>query len=412
MKPLAEAQREVLAAMTPLPAAEVPLDRALGLALAGDVVAPHPVPPFANSAMDGFAVRSADVASPPVRLTVVGDLAAGSIPDRGVEPGTAMRIMTGAPIPDGGDAVVMVEDTEPAGGEMVNVKVAVSPGENVRPAGGDFPAGAPVLGAGERLGPAHLGVLASIGVSRPLVHRRPRVALLSTGDELVPPETDVLAPGAIRDSNRPMLAALLAEAGAEVADFGIVPDDPDRLRATLEEAAQGADAVVSSGGVSMGAYDLVKQVLSELGRIEFWRVAMQPAKPFAFGFLGDTPLFGLPGNPVSVTVSFEQFVRPALLKRMGARRLFRPRGTAVLAEDVSTNPDKVVFPRMAVRRQGDGWVARLAGGQGSNVLSALAAADAFGVVPVGVGDLAAGQQIEIEWFRSPELLTMEEVFDE
>jgi len=407
MKPLAEAQRAVLDAMTLLPAETVALDAAVGLALAEDVVAPHDVPPFPNSAMDGFAVRAADVATVPVTLRVVGDLAAGTVPDAPVGAGEAIRIMTGAPMPDGADAIVMVEDTA-SSGELVEIRAAASAGDHVRPAGGDVSAGATVFERGTRITPHHLGVLASIGAHDPVVYRRPTVAVLSTGDELMPPETATLRPGAIRDSNRPLLAALLRESGVSVVDLGIVPDDARLLRSALGEAAGTADAVLTSGGVSMGEHDLVKRVLSDLGKIEFWQVAMQPAKPFAFGFLGSTPLFGLPGNPVSVSVAYEQFVRPALLHRMGSRLLFRPRSQATLARAVSTSPEKTVFVRVTARRVGGSWEVTPLDRQSSNALSGMADADAFAVIPVGTGDVAAGEPVEVEWFRSPESRTMKE----
>lgn len=413
MKPLAEAQREVLAVMGRLPTDVVPLSEARGLVLAEDVVAAHDVPPFANSGMDGFAVRAVDVATVPVDLEVVEDLPAGSVPSQPVVEGTAIKIMTGAPMPDGADAVVMVEDSEMVASNRVRLTASTEPGRHVRPAGGDVRRGSTVLPAGTRLGPAHLGLLASIGVASPVVHRRPVVAVISTGDEVVAPETERLRPGSIRDTNRPTLVALLQELGATVLDLGIVGDDERLLRAALGEAATRSDAVLTSGGVSMGEYDLVKQVLGSLGSIEFWRVAMQPAKPFAFGILGDdrTPLFGLPGNPVSVVVAFEQFVRPALLHRMGARFLFRRRSWGVAGEDLDTNPDKTVFLRVVVRSEGGRDVVRSSGGQGSNVLSALGDADAFGVVPVGTGTVAAGDAVEVEWFRAPEARTKEEAID-
>lgn len=395
--------------MQPLPIERVPLAAALGLVLAEPVDAPHPVPPFDNSAMDGFAVRAADTAGAPVTLRVLEDVAAGSVPTSPVGDGEAITIMTGAPMPAGADAIVVVEETERPDRGHVLVRSSVEPGENLRRAGGDLEAGTRVFDAGERLGPQHLGVLASIGVAQPMVRRRPRVAILSTGDEVLPPDTEDLRPGKIRDSNRPMLGGLLSDLGAEVVDMGIVPDDASALRTTLERAAAECDAVLTSGGVSMGEYDLVKQVLSELGEVDFWKVAMQPAKPFAFGFLGETPLFGLPGNPVSVTVAFEQFVRPALLHRMGATRLFRPRVPGVLAEAAHTNPDKTVFLRMRAALEGDRWVASPSGGQLSNMLTALARADAFAVVPVGTGAVDAGGRVDLEMFRWPETRTMQEV---
>jgi molybdopterin molybdotransferase len=408
VRPLIEAQRDVLAAMKLLPVVEVPLREAGGLVLAGDVTSPHDVPPFANSAVDGFAVRAADTERAPVELSVLEDVPAGRVARHRVEQGTATKIMTGAPVPDGADAVVPVEVTTPAGGR-IRIETPVAMGDGVRPAGGDVGAGVIVFGEGERLGPAHLGVLAAIGVAHPTVRRRPRVAVMSTGDEVRPADTQHLDPGTIRDANRPMIVAMLAELGAEVTDLGIVPDDAVTLRSTLERAAAGADAVVTSGGVSVGEYDLVKQVLGEMGDVAFWRVAMQPAKPFAFGFIGETPLFGLPGNPVSVVVAFEQFVRPALLRRMGSTRLFRPRVGGITSVPLSTDPEKTVFVRVATFAAGEGWVATPSGAQVSNVLSGMARSDAFAVVPVGVGDLGAGDAVELEMFRWPERRTAEEV---
>jgi molybdopterin molybdotransferase len=397
--------------MAPLPTIAVTLREAHGLVLAEDVVARHDIPPFANSAMDGYAVQAADVANAPVDLTVVEDVPAGSMPRLVVEPGTAIKIMTGAPMPSGADAVVKVEDTVPGEG-VVRIERGSPVGTAVRPAGGDIPAGAVVMKAGRRLDPASLGVLAAVGAAHPVVRRRPTVAIMSTGDEVMAPDTPQLGPGKIRDTNRPVLRGVLEELGAVVVDHGIVPDDAELLNRTLGHAARNADVVVTSGGVSMGEYDLVKQELSKLGSVEFWKVAMQPAKPFAFGDLGGTPLFGLPGNPVSVFVAFEQFLRPALLHMMGAEVLFRPRLKGHLDEAVSTDPAKTVFVRVALTVDEQGrYRVRRSGGQSSNVLSALAAADAFGVVPVGVGDLDAGAPIDLELFRSPETRTAAEALD-
>jgi len=409
MKPLEQAQTEVLAAIRPLPVTALPLPESLGLVLSEPVVAAHDLPPFANSAMDGYAVRAGDVTAPPVDLVVLEDVPAGSVPTQAVAAGTAIKIMTGAPLPSGTEAVVRVEDTTPGAG-TVRINVAVAAGMSVRPAGGDVAAGSAVFPAGVRLTPAHLGMLASLGIARPPVRHRPRVAVMSTGDEIEPPETVVLRPGKIRDSNRFVLRGLLEEVGAVVIDHGIVGDDPAALNRVLGDAAANADVVLTSGGVSMGDYDLVKQELGRLGTVEFWKVAMQPAKPFAFGSLGGTPLFGLPGNPVSVFVAFEQFVRPSLLHMMGATALFRPRVPAVIDHDVATDPDKTVFLRTVAAVGADGvWRCRSAGGQSSNVLSALAAATAFAVVPRGVGDVPAGGRVELEMFRYPETRSYEEV---
>ena len=407
MKPLAEAQADVLRACPPLPVERTPLESALGLVLAEDVTAPHPVPPFANSAMDGYAVVARDTAHPPVRLAVLEDVPAGSVASTEVRPGSAIKIMTGAPLPAGADSVVKVEDTETDSTEVV-VKVAVRAGEAVRPAGSDVQMGETILRTGTRLFPPHLAVLATIGVGDPLVARRSRVAVMSTGDELVPIE-EPLTPGMIHDSNRPLLLSMLKELGADVLDFGIIPDDPDHLRDTLAKAASEADVILTSGGVSMGEHDVVKKLLLDLGDIEFWRVAMQPAKPFAFGRLDGTPFFSLPGNPVSVMVAFEQFARPAILSMMGARNVFRPRISGTLIQPVFTDPEKTVFLRVACAFRSGRWEASLSGGQGSHVLSALAAANGFAVVPVGVGEVAAGAVVEVEMFTWPETRTREEV---
>jgi molybdopterin molybdotransferase len=401
---LPDAQRDVLAGVHRLPPVETDLTSALGLVLAADVVAPHDVPPFANSAMDGFAVQGADTASGPTRLRVLEDVAAGHVAQTEVGRGSAIRIMTGAPLPAGADTVVRVEDTDATGSE-VQIHIAVETGTAVRRAGGDVTAGTLVFGAGTQLGPAHLGVLATIGIARPEVHRNPVVGIMSTGDEVVAPETAELAPGLIRDANRPLLHGLLAEVGVVVRDFGIIGDDADLLTATLRQASVECDVVVTSGGVSMGDYDLVKQILTELGSVELWKVAMQPAKPFAFGSIGGTPLFGLPGNPVSVLVAFENFLRPALLRMRGDDRIFRPLSDGVWAESVSTDPAKTVFLRVIRTPEG----VRLAGGQDSNVLSAAAAADALAVVDVGVSAMNAGETVPILEIRLPASRTFEEV---
>ena len=398
--------------MPALPAVPVGLLEASGLVLAEPVVATRDVPSFANSAMDGYAVRAEDVRAVPVSLDVLEDLPAGYVAQASVEPGTAVKIMTGAPIPEGADAVVPVEDTELTD-RRVLIRTSVPVGTNVRAVGGDVGAGTRVFAAGVRLRAAHLGVLASLGVAHPVVTRRPRVAILSTGDEVKPPDVDALQPGQIRDSNRMVLNSLLLDLGVDVLDFGIIPDDADLLRSTLGRAAQDADAIITSGGVSMGEYDLVKVVLGELGQINFWQVAMQPGKPFAFGLLEGTPLFGLPGNPVSVMVAFEQFARPALLGMMGATNLYRPRVWGKFSRPVSTNPEKVVFLRVkAVPDYSGDWMAELSGGQLSNMLAAMAHGNAFAVIPVGTGTVPAGDRVELEMFNWPETRTKDEVLDE
>lgn len=412
MRPLHEMQAEVLARSPLLPAQDVALRESLGLVLAADVVAGEDLPAFANSAVDGYAVRAADVATAPTTLPVLEEVAAGTVATQELVAGAAIKIMTGAPVPVGADAVVMVEDTEPAGRDVC-ILTPIDVGAAIRPAGGDVTAGATVLEAGTRIGTAHLGVLASLGVAWPTVRRRPVVAIVSTGDEVVPPETTTLGPGKIRDANRFLLRGALEELGAVVIDHGIVPDDPASLARVLGHAARGADAVVTSGGVSMGEYDVVKLVFAGDSDVAFHRVAMQPAKPLGFGVFEGTPFFGLPGNPVSVMVAFEQFLRPALLSSMGARRLFRPRVRGVITDDVRTDPAKEVFLRVVTSyTPGSGWEAHLSGGQSSNVLSALAAADAFAVAPVGVGQVTAGEELDLEMFKWPATRTREEALDE
>lgn len=401
MKPLEEARAEVLAEVSPLGPETVSLWEARGRVLAEDVLAPEAVPPFPNSAMDGFAVRSGDTAHPGAVLEVVGELAAGAITEVEVGPGQALKIMTGAPMPAGADAVVRVEDTV-VDGSKVTVETAVPEGTSVRPAGGDVSAGQLVFTAGTRLTPMHVGVLATIGLGAPMVSSRPRVAFMSTGDELTPPEATLLAPGRIRDSNRPMLRALLEEAGVAIDDLGIVPDDPHALRAALKRGEE-ADVIVSTGGVSMGEYDVTKLLLEGGGEVEFWKVAIQPAKPFAFGRIGSTLFFGLPGNPVSVLVSFEQLLRPALLAMQGARALLRPRLVARAGEAFRTDPEKTVFLRVRLEGLESGTPqAFSSGGQSSNVLSAAAAADGFAVVPRGTGPVEEGEPVVVEMFKWPE----------
>lgn len=401
MKSLEAARSEVLSSIGRLGSERVPIWEARGRVLTSDVVAPENVPPFPNSAMDGFAVRAADVATAGSVLEVLGDLPAGSTTDVVVGRGEALKIMTGAPMPPGADTVVKVEDTTTDGSKVV-IGVAVEPGTSVRAAGGDVANGQLVFEAGTMLTPMHVGVLATIGVGHPEVSKRPRVAFMSTGDELTPPEEATLAPGAIRDSNRPMLRALLEEAGAELIDLGIVPDEPDVLRRALDRGSE-ADFLVSTGGVSMGDYDVTKQVLEGDAQVGFWKIAIQPAKPFAFGRVGDAVFFGLPGNPVSVLVSFEQFLRPAMLKMQGARAILRPHLTAVAGEDLVTDPEKTVFVRVVVDGIAEGVPTVIrSGGQSSNVLSAAANADAFAVVPRGVGMVEAGAQVTIEMFKWPE----------
>lgn len=400
MIPLEEALNRILATVPRLPAASVPLADALGLVTVEDLAATQPIPPFANTGVDGYAVRAADTtgAGPdsPVRLRVVGELAAGAAPSVPVGPGEAIRIMTGAPAPEGADAIVMVEDTasEAAdGGETVVIRRAARAGDHVRPAGGDLQVGDTAFPAGTVLGPAHLGVVASLGHGAVNVVRRPRVAVMSTGDELVPPG-EPLSIGQIRDSNRPMLMALVAQTGCEPVDFGIGIDDEAVIAERLEKAAATCDAMVTSGGVSMGDYDIIKLVLTRMAEMNWWQIAIRPAKPLAFGLLSGVPIFGLPGNPVSSHVSFELFARPALLQMMGHPKRFRPVTKAVAGHDMRRRSDgKLHLNRVTLSPSHDGTgrlVAADAGGQASNVLSAMALSDGLALLPDGEGVPAGG----------------------
>jgi molybdenum cofactor synthesis domain-containing protein len=398
---LEEARALVLAACRPLPSAEVLLSEALGCATAVEVRAAGPVPPFDNTAMDGYAVRSEDTtgAGPgaPVKLQVSGTLAAGAPPDIEVRPGCAVRIMTGAPLPPGADAIVMVERTRSTeDGSAVLVEAEARPGDHVRRAGDDLVAGAEVFGPGTVLGPGHVGVLASVGLDRVEVVRRARVGVLSTGDELVEGSAP-LRRGQIRDSNRPALLALARSSGFQATDLGIARDDPAVIRAALERGLEGCDAIVTSGGVSVGDFDYVKAVLDGLsqGTMRWMQVAIRPAKPFAFGTVDGTPVFGLPGNPVSSMVSFELFARPGLLRMMGHPRIDRPRVRAVADEDLRREADgKMHFVRAVAQTGDDGRVhVRSSGGQASHLLRAMALANALVVLPDGPG-VQAGATVE------------------
>jgi molybdenum cofactor synthesis domain-containing protein len=376
--------------------------------LAEAVVAGEPVPPFPNTAMDGYAVRAGDTigasSDTPLRLRVVDDLAAGRAPAVAVGPGEAIRIMTGAPMPDGADAIVMVERTrrDPAAAgddEGVFVEVEVPVGQHVRRAGGDLAAGQTVFEPGTRLRAAHVGVLASVGAATVRVFRRPRVGVLSTGDELV--ESGPLAMGQIRDSNRPMLLGLVREAGLEAIDLGTVRDDEDRIVALLEDAFERCDAVLTSGGVSVGDYDFVKAALDRFGALEWRQVAIKPAKPLAFGVVRGVPVFGLPGNPVSTLVSFEMFARPALLQMAGQAQCFRPEVLATAEHDLARRPDgKLHLDRVLVRWHDGGYVAGRTGDQSSNVLSATALANGLAMLPDGAG-VAAGEAVRVMLLDSP-----------
>ncbi len=376
-----------------------PLD-AVGLVAASDVTAGDPVPPFDNSAVDGFAVRAADVTSAPVDLEVVATVAAGTDPGVELAAGECARIMTGAVVPHGADAVVMVEDTElvdeagPGTPRRVRVKRSAVAGDHVRPLGDDLPAGAVGIPAGTELRPAHVGLLATLGRTRVEVRAAPRVGVLSTGDELVEPGRRI-GPGQIRDSNRQMLLSLCTAAGFDPVDLGLVADEEAAIERVLQQGASRCDALITSGGVSMGDFDYVKAVLGRIADMDWMQVAIKPAKPFAFGTIGRTPVFGLPGNPVSSLVSFELFARPGLRMLSGHTCTRRVPVTAVAGEDLRRRRDgKVHFVRVWLTNEDGTLLARTTGGQGSHQLAASAAAQGLAVVPDGEG-LGRGSRVEV-----------------
>jgi molybdopterin molybdotransferase len=401
--PVDEARERVLSAIKPLSPLELPLQEAHGCVLAEDVVAERDIPDFASSAMDGFAVRTADVRSAtpsePVDLRIVGRALIGRRPESTVGGGEAVRIATGAPIPAGADTIVPIENAEVLG-DSVRIRSGNAEGMHIRPSGEDARAGQALVRAGRRLGAPEMGLLATAGASHPLVHPRPRVVVVSTGDELIPP-TQTPEFGQVRDSNAYLLFGALREAGAGPVLAGIVADDVDSLKETVLNHLVQADAFVSSGGVSVGERDVVKAAFFRRGDVDFFRVAMQPGMPQGFGHIEGKPYFGLPGNPVSVFVSFEVFIRPALMKMMGRRQLFRPEVRARLSDDVVGPKGKTQFARVLVRPGDDGgYVATPTGGRGSNLIATVSRANGLALVPAGVERAPAGQDVTVWLFRS------------
>jgi molybdopterin molybdotransferase len=398
-----EARERVLSQVRPLSPLHLALTDAHGCVAAEDVVATVDLPEFASSAMDGYAVRAADVAgaapSRPVELTVVGRALIGRAPEGTVGHGEAMRIATGAPIPGGADCVVPVENATDDGDGRVRLLDGPAPGTHVRPSGEDVRRGEVLVAAGRRLGAPELGLLANAGHAAPLVHPRPRVVVLSTGDELVPP-SGTPAFGQVRDANAYTIFGALREAGAMPVLAGIVRDDVDSFRDLVFSYEIQADAFVSSGGVSVGERDVVKAAFFRRGDVGFFKVAMQPGMPQAYGQIEGKPYFGLPGNPVSVFVSFEVFVRPAILRMMGRRELFRPEVIATVTEEIRGPRGKRQFARVHVRREGDRWIATPTGGRGSNLLSTVARANGLATVPEGTAAAAAGTPVRVMLFRS------------
>jgi molybdopterin molybdotransferase len=393
-----DAQAHILDRITaPVPPELLPLAGALGRVLAGDVRAEMDVPPTDNSAVDGYAVAAADIpATGTRRLEVVAELAAGSVFAGTLRPGQALRIMTGAPMPAGADTVYPQEVVE-RHGESATVG-SITAGANTRRRGEDVQAGAVVLPAGTLLRPQEIGVAASLGLAQLLVRRKPRVAILSTGDEVAEPGS-ARKPGQIYDSNRFSLRGLVEEAGAVAVDDGIVPDRFDELHARLLRAAEHADAVLTSGGVSVGDYDLVKAVLQQAGGIEFWQVAMQPGRPLAAGRIGRAHFFGLPGNPVASMLTFHLFVRPALWKLAGRYQIFGRPFRATTLEALGKKTGRREFKRGILTYANDRWEVRTTGPQGSGILTSMTAANCFIVIEEERGDVAAGERVWVEPFQ-------------
>jgi len=403
MTPLHDVRTMVLAACVAGAPVQATRQVAAGLVLASDVVSGENVPPFANTAVDGYAVRSSDLQTVPVELQVVGELAAGAAPSVAVVPGAAIRIMTGAPLPEGCDAVVMVEDTERVGSDSVRIHKSVPAGSAFRLAGSDVAIGDTVIAAGTQVTPMVEGVLASVNAKTVSVYPRISVGVISTGDELVD-DGSALQIGQIRESNRLMLLRLVAEAGATPVDLGIIRDDEPALEHALRTAVneRSCDVIITSGGVSMGDYDVVKAVLSRIANMQWFQIAMKPAKPFAFGTLTNdrgvnVPIFGLPGNPVSSLMSFELIARPALRNMMGfGAASHRPEVMAIADEDIARHPDgKIHFDRVRATWGSDGRVhVRRTGAQGSHQLASTSIANALIAVPDGNG-LRTGDEVVV-----------------
>jgi molybdopterin molybdotransferase len=412
MIPVEEARARILSYFSELPAEETPLLAALGQSLAEDVSADFSIPPLDNTAMDGYAVIAADTAGAtsdrPIELRVTGELAAGYVYDGEVTPGTAVRIMTGAPMPRGADAIVPFEETDESGRtapskvghteSRVRVFKAAEPGNNIRNAGEDVRAGEVVLPRGTVLRPAHIGVLASLGRSSARVIRRPVVAILSTGDEILAPG-EPLAPGKIYDSNAYSIAALVLRYGGVPKPLGIARDTIEDLTAKVR-AGLDADLLITTAGVSRGDFDVVKEVLSREGRIDFWTVNMRPGKPLAFGAFTapdgrQVPHIGLPGNPVSSALTFELFGRAAMQKMMGQPVTERPTVRAITRDRIRMTDPRRFFARCHVTREGDGYAVSLSGAQGSGVLTALARANGLAIVPEGSPDVLPGEEVTV-----------------
>jgi molybdopterin molybdotransferase len=395
-----EAVDTILSRIEPLAVERVDVLASLGRVLAEPIVSRAVIPPWPNSSMDGYAVRADDTGRPPVELAVVGRIIAGTLPSRSLRAGEAMRIFTGAPLPDGADAVVPQEDVA-ADGERITITGRVSSGAFVRAAGEDVRAGDVVVEPGGTIGAAEVGLLATLGYAQVRVFRRPRVAILSTGNELADLGTE-LGPGQIPNTNTYSLMAQVMEAGGEPINLGVVPDQLDAITERLGWGLTAADVLVTSAGVSVGELDLVRDALERCGaELHLWKVSMRPGKPITFGTRAGRPVFGLPGNPVSAMVTFELFVRPALRKMAGARALDRPRLPARALETIENPGARRGYLRVTLTRDANGYGARLTGDQGSAILRSMVLADGLAVVAPDT-KIAVGQPVDVIVLRSLE----------
>ncbi|MDY6795709.1 MAG: molybdopterin molybdotransferase MoeA [Actinomycetota bacterium] len=398
MLSIREARGRVLEAVRRLEIVETALLDSLGMTLAEEAVAGNDIPPFDNSAMDGYAIRVADIEGAsrdePVELSVLGDLPAGRVPQVTVGEGQALRIMTGAPMPRGADTVIPVESTQ-AREESVLILEALEKGWHVRLAGEDVREGETVLEPGIAVGPAEIGMLASLGYGKVRCYRRAVAGIIATGDELVGVDQE-LSPGKIRESNSYTTYGMVLEAGAEPRRLGMVKDEASALEDLIMRNMDEVDLFITSGGVSVGDYDMVKDVLGKLGEMNFWKVSMRPGKPQAFGHIHGKPLFGLPGNPVSVMVSFEQFVRPALLKMMGRKELLRPEVTAVMDTPIGRKRGRTELVRVVLEWREGRYHAIVTGPQGSGILRSMVLGNGLAIIGEDVGRLEPGAEVTVQ----------------
>jgi molybdopterin molybdotransferase len=400
-----EAITRMLAEINVLEATRVPLSESAGMILSEDIVAQENIPPFDNSAMDGFALQSKDSrprAGQPPRLRVTGGIAAGYVAEQAVEAGTAMRIMTGAPVPLGADSVIQIELTRNDGPESgwVEILQEVAVGNNIRSAGDDMRRGQTVMTRGTEIGPWEIGILATLGVAAVPVIRQARVAILGTGDEIVDIDQP-LQPGKIRNSNSYLLEAAVRSAGAKAYRLGVARDTVESLREKFAEAAN-YDLILTSGGVSVGDFDLVKDIMAEQGQVDFWRINMRPGKPVAFGQIRGVPLLGLPGNPVSSAVTFQLFGQPILRKLQGHSRLFKPQVEVEVTDGIGETVMRRHYVRAWVEWKNGRFVARTTGNQGSHVMTSLLHANALLVVPEGGVEIRPGDRVKAMMLDWPE----------